>query len=123
AWSVGEAYGAVGGVDALPAGAAGAEHLHPHLARVDRQLPPRLNFGRHAHGREGGVLAGLGVVGADARQAVHAVLSAEPGGGVGAVDPDGDLVHPTRAASGMLLHAQELRRKAELGAEVMVGPR
>ena len=86
-----DAHGGVGGVDALPARAAGAEDLDAQVAGVDVDLDV-LGLGQHDHGGGGGVDAAGGLGDGHALHAVHAALVLEHGEGALALDLERDLL-------------------------------
>ena len=87
---MGDAHGGVGGVDALPAGARGAEDVDADVGLGDVDVVGGLDERDDLDGGEGGLAAALVVEGADAHQAVRAALDAQGPVGVGGVDLEGD---------------------------------
>jgi hypothetical protein len=69
---VGDADGAVGLVDVLAAGAAGAEGVDAQLGRVELHFLGLVGLGHHGHGAGAGVDAALAFGG---RHALHAVAA------------------------------------------------
>jgi hypothetical protein len=74
---VGDADGAVGLVDVLAAGAAGAEGVDTQLGWVEGDLLGLVGLGHHGHGAGGGVDAALAFGGRHALYAVAAALEAQ----------------------------------------------
>ena len=87
-----QAHGRVGGVDALAARSAGTVHVNAHVVHIEVDLDIVGEHGKHLDGGEGGVTALLDVGGADAHQAVHAVLAAQHAVGQTTFDLQGGLV-------------------------------
>ena len=83
---VGHADGAVGLVDVLAAGAAGAVGVDPEVLVEDFDLDVVVELGNDFDRGEAGLASRLGVEGADAHEAVHALLGLEVAVGVGAAD-------------------------------------
>ena len=88
---MGEAHRRVGGVDALAAGAGGAEAVDPEVLLVDLDLDV-LGLGEHRHGHRRGVDAAGGLGGGHALHAVHAALVLEAAVGAPPLDDGGDLL-------------------------------
>src|SRR6185312_12196412 len=88
AGDVGDADGGIGLVHVLAAGALGTVGVHPEVRRIDLALDLIVHFRRDEHRREGGV-AGGGVEGRLAHQAVHTGLGAQPAVGIGTFVADG----------------------------------
>ena len=86
---VGQAHGAGGLVDLLAAGTGGAEHVHLDVLVAQLDLARVGDLGHDLHGGEARLPAAGGVEGADAHQAVHAVLALEIAVGVLALNLDG----------------------------------
>ena len=82
---MGDAHGAVGGVDRLAARAAGAEHVDAQVLVVDLDVD-LLGLRQHGHGRGGGVDAPAGLGLRHALHAVHAGLEFQPREHAAAVD-------------------------------------
>jgi hypothetical protein len=75
---VGDPHRGVGGVDALAAGARGAEDVDPQVVRVDLDVD-LLGLGQHQHAGRGGVDAALRLGDRHPLHAVHAALELQPG--------------------------------------------
>ena len=87
---MGDAHGRIGGVDMLPAGAAGAEGVHPQVGLADLDVDVILfDLGKDDRRGKGGVTAGIAVKGGDADQAVDAGFRLEVTVGVFAGDVEG----------------------------------
>ena len=86
---MGDAHGAVGGVDVLAAGAGRAIGVDAAVALVDLDVDPVVDDRIDPDRREAGVAAGGAVIGRDADQAVDARFRLQPAKGVVALDDDG----------------------------------
>ena len=92
-----QTHSAVGGVDALAAGAGGAEGVDAHVAHVQFHVE-LLGLGEHHHAGGGGVDAALGLGGGDALYAVHAAFVLQQTVGAVAGDGEGDVLVAARGA-------------------------
>ena len=86
---VGDADGALGLVDVLAAGAAGAHGVDAEIGFLDLDVDVLVDHRIDPDRGEAGVAARLAVEGRDAHQPVHAALGLEPAIGVVAADLDG----------------------------------
>ena len=87
---MGDAYGRVGGVDVLAAGAAGAEGVHLQIGIADLDIDIVLfDLGEGVHRGKGGVAAGIAVKGGYTDQTVNAGFRLEVAVGVFAADVEG----------------------------------
>ena len=93
-----DAHRGVGGVDALAAGARGAEDVDAQVLVLDLHVH-LLRLGQHGHGRGGGVDAALALRRRHALHAVHAALPAEGAVGV-TVHLEDRLAHAAERAFG-----------------------
>ena len=116
---VGDAHRRLGLVDVLPARAGGAVDVDAQVGRVDVDLDGLVDFRVDEHVGERGMAARVGVEGALAHQAVHAVLGAQAAVGVVAGDLQGRALDARYLALGALEH---LGAKALLVAVFQVHP-
>ncbi len=90
--AVGETDGAVGFVDVLSSGSAGAVGVDADVGLVDFDFDGVGNFGRDVDGGEAGLAFSFGVERADSDEAVDAGFAAQVAVGHGASDDDGGVV-------------------------------
>ena len=105
---MGDAHGAVGGVDALPAGPAGAVDVDAEVLFVDCDIDI-LRLGQHGDGGRRGVDAPAGLGLRHPLHPVHAGFELEPG--IGAAPADGGHSFLDSAESG-LRHRHQLEAPA-----------
>ena len=86
-----QTHSTIGSVDALAAGAGGAEGVDAHVAHVQLDVE-LLGFGQHHHACGGGVDAALGLGGGDALDAVHSRFVFQQTVGTVAGDGEGDVL-------------------------------
>ncbi len=101
---MGDAHRAVGGVDALPAGAAGAHDVDLEVLVADLDVDV-LGLGQHGHRGGGGVDPPLGLGGRHALDPVHAALVLQPAVDLVPRDGSDDLLD---ALGGAVVQRQDL---------------
>ena len=99
-----QAHRRLGLVHVLATGAAGTEHIHLDVGRIEIDLDVVVDLRRDEHRRKRGVAAVAGIERALAHQAVHAGLGAQPAIGVFALEGDRAALH-ARHFAGVGIHA------------------
>ena len=98
-------HGGGGLVHVLSARAGGVVGIHAHVLHVDDDIAlVVVQNGRDVQRGEGGVAARVGVKGADAHQAVHALLAAQVAVGMVAADLEGHGLHAGLVAVQVVQH-------------------
>ena len=108
-----DAYGGAGRIDALSAGAAGAEGIETEIGFLDVQLDIVAHIGNDVHRCERGMPTAGGVEGGNADQAMDTALALEKAESVRAGDAQGDALETCFVAGQIVqfLHGEAASRR------------